>query len=92
MSKVILEGYIVIPKAEKAEVLQALDEHIALTRAESGCLVFDIRPDQMDECVYHVYEEFVDKAAFESHQARVRASDWRRASANVARHYKPLRN
>lgn len=89
MAKVILKGFIIIAE-NKAAILAALDEHIALTRQELGCLAFVITPD--DECQdkYWVYEEFMDKAAFEAHQVRVRTSDWGRVSANIPRFYEPL--
>jgi len=42
MSKVILEGYIVVPDADLLRVQAELPNHIALTRKELGCLVFNV--------------------------------------------------
>lgn len=90
MAKVILKGFIIIPMDNKQEILTAFDEHIKLTKQEVGCITFDITPDNICQDKYWVYEEFVDKAAFKLHQARVRSSDWGKVSVNVQRHYEPL--
>ncbi|MEZ8826978.1 putative quinol monooxygenase [Vibrio amylolyticus] len=87
MGKVVLQGYIVIPKSELTSVKQALITHIDLTRAEKGCLVFHVTPHEEDLYRYDVYEEFVDRLAFESHQNRVRTSEWGRVTENVERYY-----
>ncbi|HKT56197.1 MAG TPA: antibiotic biosynthesis monooxygenase [Microbacterium sp.] len=71
---------------EAATVLRHLDRHIELTRAESGCLQFDVEPTA-DPLVWTVCERFVDRSAFESHQLRVRGSDWGRATASIERDY-----
>lgn len=90
MAKVILKGFIIIPPTNKQEILVALDEHIKLTRQEQDCLVFEVSPDDEHQDKYWVYEEFVDKTAFEIHQARVRTSVWGKISADVQRFYEPL--
>lgn len=85
--KVSLRGYIVVPVDEVAAVKAALDTHIALTRAEPGNLAFEVFQRADDECVFDVYEAFVDEEAFEAHQARAGASVWASVTANVERHY-----
>ncbi|XAW88109.1 antibiotic biosynthesis monooxygenase [Vibrio sp. CDRSL-10 TSBA] len=87
MAKVTLSGYIVVENEDLAAVKQALAEHKRLTHAESGCLVFDVTPTPGNPNRFDVYEEFVDRNAFEQHQARVKASAWGKITANVARHY-----
>ncbi|MCL9777165.1 putative quinol monooxygenase [Vibrio methylphosphonaticus] len=87
MSKVILKGYIVVPTEERKAVLEALVTHKALTLKEDGCLVFEVDPDANDQTRFNVYEEFVDRSAFEHHQDRVKASEWGKVTVNVARHY-----
>ncbi|XQW88447.1 putative quinol monooxygenase [Aeromonas veronii] len=59
-----------------AAVKDELDNHIQLTRAESGCLIFEVTQDLLNPCRFDVYEEFVDEAAFQVHQARVKSSRW----------------
>lgn len=85
--KVVLQGYLLVPGAELSAVLVELPRHIALTLAEEGCSVFVVQQDSENRCKFHVYEEFVDKAAFAVHQARVRDSQWGLVSVNAERHY-----
>ena len=60
---------------EAARVQAALPEHIALTRAEPGCLSFEVTPSD-DPLIWSVSEEFTTPAAFEAHQTRAKASIW----------------
>jgi len=60
-------------------------EHIRLTRAEPGCIRFDIAPSPDDPCRFVISEEFRDRAAFDSHTARTRASDWWNKTSHMAR-------
>ena len=84
---IVLKGYIEIPIAELEIVTAALEVHKKLTRAEPGCLKFNIRPDRDILGRYTVYEKFASQDAFTAHQERVKASEWGRISANVERHY-----
>ncbi|OUR73813.1 antibiotic biosynthesis monooxygenase [Methylophaga sp. 41_12_T18] len=88
MSKVTLEGYIVVPDSELSAVTSELTRHIELTRQEEGCVIFDVSPDQKNKNIFHVYEEFINRDAFELHQARVKQSRWAQVTADVERHYK----
>ena len=88
MSKVILSGHIVVSESDMFAVRQALPEHMQATRNEAGCLVFNVEEDPIKTGKFHVYEEFVDIAAFELHQERAGASDWGKVSRNVERYYK----
>ncbi|CAH8213804.1 MULTISPECIES: putative quinol monooxygenase [Vibrio] len=87
MGKVILSGYIEIPENELEVVTTALEKHIELTRQEIGCLVFEVIQSTDDRNRFNVYEEFVDKSAFELHQERVKASHWGQVTVNVKRSY-----
>lgn len=64
-----------------------LKRHIQLTRAETGCLIFEVTQDPLNPCRFDVYEEFVDEAAFQAHQARVKSSRWGEITVNVERYY-----
>tara|TARA_Y100001956_G_scaffold81536_1_gene99374 strand:- start:610 stop:1005 length:396 start_codon:yes stop_codon:yes gene_type:complete len=86
MGKVILSGYIDIPENELEVVTTALEKHIELTRNEAGCLIFEVTQSSELSTRFTVYEEFTDKAAFESHLARVKASEWGRVTGNVKPH------
>lgn len=92
MEKVILQGYIEVPESELESVLAALPRHIELTRAEPGCLLFNVERDPMVNNRFLVYEEFASQEAFDQHQARVKASYWGAVTTNVARHYTVTRS
>ena len=87
IGKVIVKGFIEVPSEDMDTVLSELPCHIALTREEEGCLIFEVNPDLTDKNRFNVYEEFRDKAAFEIHQERVKNSRWGEVSKNVLRHY-----
>lgn len=87
MGKVHLNGYIDIPLEKRDIAAPYLAEHIALTRAEPGCLFFDLPPDPSTAGRYFVRESFKDRAAFEAHQRRNHASDWYVFSAGFPRAY-----
>lgn len=86
--KVKLSGYLDMDEARRDEVLAALPEHIRLSRAEPGCLAFDVRPDPERPNRLLVEELFADRAAFEAHQARSRESAWGRLTHGLARSYR----
>ncbi|MDC0610388.1 antibiotic biosynthesis monooxygenase [Vibrio sp.] len=88
MPKVILQGYILVPKNDLAAVHRELPNHKLLTKAEPGCLTFDVTPDSSNFLRFNVYEEFTDREAFEHHQRRVKASVWGEVTSNVERFYK----
>jgi quinol monooxygenase YgiN len=83
--RVFLDGYMEVPPDRIAAVSQALPDHITLTRAELGCLAFDVIPGPDGR--FQVSEVFVDQAAFEAHQARAGNSTWADVTAGLSRHY-----
>ena len=73
----------------RAAIVQVCsDDDLAgnLTRAEAGCISFEVTKTS-DPMVWAVSERFVDAAAFEAHQARAAASDWAAQTAGIARDY-----
>ena len=86
--KITLSGHIEVPESDRDAVAAALPDHLRLTRAEPGNIVFTVTPREDAPGVYDVYEEFVDRAAFDAHQARAKASPWAAATVDVARHYR----
>jgi quinol monooxygenase YgiN len=84
---VFLDGYIEVPPERVAAVAAALPEHIALTRAEPGCLAFEVKasPDMPGRLL--VSETLVDRAAFDAHQARAQASAWAQVQVGLPRRY-----
>ncbi|MEX0310354.1 MAG: putative quinol monooxygenase [Tateyamaria sp.] len=84
---VTLDGFLRCANDAEAErVRAALLEHIRLTRAEPGCIRFEVDPTD-DPWVWHVSEAFVDPAAFEAHQARAQATSWATQTQGIARDY-----
>jgi quinol monooxygenase YgiN len=72
--------------ADAALVAEHVPTHIALTRAEPGCLSFHVTQSD-DPLIWTVTETFADQAAFDAHQTRTRASDWYRLTAHIPRDY-----
>ncbi|MEP3480316.1 MAG: antibiotic biosynthesis monooxygenase [Fuerstiella sp.] len=87
LSKITLTGHIVVPIEDLKTVRDALAQHIALTRAEDGCLVFNVDEHAEQNGRFDVYEEFVDRHSFAAHQSRVASSHWGEVTVNVSRHY-----
>lgn len=85
--KVFLDGYMEVPPDRAAAVTRALPDHIALTRAEPGCLAFDVAIDPDDPRRFLVSEIFTNCAAFDAHQARAKASAWAEVTSGLKRHY-----
>jgi len=88
MSKVILEGHIIVPDADLNAVKEELDNHIKLTREEDGCLIFNVTQDSANKNRFNVYEEFTSRDSFANHQDRAGKSKWACITKNVKRHYK----
>lgn len=87
MSTVALMGRLSCANGrEAATVARHLPRHVELSRAETGCLHFDVEPTT-DPLVWTVSESFVDQAAFDAHQARARTSEWGMATAGIRRDY-----
>ena len=72
--------------AQARAVMMGLPEHIRLTRAEPGCLSFDVVPTG-DPLIWQVDEAFSDRAAFDAHQTRAAATDWAALTAGITRDY-----
>jgi len=87
MGKVVLQGYILVADDDLKRVEQELDTHIKLTLQEAGCTTFRVTKCPENPNRFDVYEEFTDRAAFELHQTRVKASHWGKVTVNVVRHY-----
>ena len=83
-----LRGQLICMTEAEADVVRLhLPEHIALTRAEPGCLTFDIAETD-DPMVWEVMEAFRDRPSFEAHQTRNRASAWFAATRGILRDFR----
>ena len=82
-----LTGFLRCASATEVETVQRhLPEHMRLTRAEPGCISFEVLQTD-DPLVWRVEELFTDQAAFDFHQKRTRASKWFAATSAIVREY-----
>ena len=83
-----LRGQLICMTDDEAHAVRThLPAHLALTRAEAGCLTFDIDPTD-DPMVWEVMEAFRDRASFDAHQTRTRSSEWFAATRGILRDFK----
>lgn len=69
-----------------AALLAHLPDHVAASRAEPGCLRFDVAQSD-DPLIWTVAELFIDENAFRAHQTRTAATPWFDATKDIARDY-----
>jgi quinol monooxygenase YgiN len=87
MSVVRLTGLLICETTEQAQVVvDHLPLHVELTRAEPGCISFEVTR-AADPLVWQVSELFQDAVSFAAQQHRVAASEWGRATAGIERRY-----
>ncbi len=85
--EVALTGHIMAPSDRLAAIRAALPDHIRATRAEPGCLSFEVIENAAVPGRFDVAQRFNDAAAFRAHQTRATGSDWGRVSAGIPRDY-----
>ncbi len=85
---VTLSGFLLCRSLEEADRVAALlPEHVRLTRAEPGCVRFEVWRSHADPYRFAVSEGFRDCAAFLAHQARAATTLWGRATKGIPRDY-----
>ena len=83
-----LAGTITCPTPNELKIVETyLPGHIALSRAEPGCITFNA-VQTADPMVWQIDETYTNKAAFEAHQTRNRASIWWEKSQGLVRDFK----
>jgi quinol monooxygenase YgiN len=82
---ICLTGTMTCPPEAAAPIRAALAEHIRLSRAEPGCLSFDLAETAPGQ--FTVSERFADRAAFDAHQTRTRASAWWAVTGHLPRDF-----
>jgi len=87
MTKIILEGHMIVPEPDLSDVKAALPDHIDLTLAEPGCEVFQVKQDAQRPTRFHVYEEFESQETFEAHFDRISGTLWESVTKNAQRFY-----
>ena len=87
MSMIELNGTLICKDLSDVSIVERfLPKHVELSRDEPGCLRFEVTQSD-DPLVWNVSELFTDQASFDSHQARVKASEWGQATAHIQRDY-----
>ncbi|GAA3920765.1 putative quinol monooxygenase [Microbacterium invictum] len=87
MTEVTLTGKLVCASPAEAEVVEdLLPHHVLSTRAEPGCLLFEVTR-RGSSLVWDVTERFENADAFRAHQARVAESAWGSETAAIQRDY-----
>ncbi|MFS0866987.1 putative quinol monooxygenase [Microbacterium sp. 179-B 1A2 NHS] len=87
MSEIHLTGHLVCRTSDEVATVAAhLPEHTRRTRAEAGCLHFEVG-STADPLVWSVQERFADEESFRAHQERVADSEWGRRTAGIERRY-----
>ncbi|MGV1948049.1 MULTISPECIES: antibiotic biosynthesis monooxygenase [unclassified Agrobacterium] len=82
-----LSGFLCCASVQDVQLVEShLPDHIRLTRAEPGCISFEVSQTE-DPLIWRVEELFVDRAAFDFHQQRTRASKWFVATSAIPRDY-----
>ena len=85
---ITVTGTLTCSTADEVSIVRTyLPEHIRLSRAEPGCLKFNVDPTD-DPLVWRLDEAFVDRQAFDAHQTRTRGSVWFQVSTSLQRDFK----
>jgi quinol monooxygenase YgiN len=85
---ITVTGTLTCSTADEAAIVRTyLPEHIRLSRAEPGCLKFNVDPTD-DPLVWWLDEAFADRQAFDAHQTRTRSSVWFQASSSLKRDFR----
>ncbi len=83
-----LRGHLICTTQAEAQIVRThVAEHIRLSRAEPGCLTFEITQTD-DPMVWEVMESFRTRADFYAHQTRTRASQWFAATSGILRDFR----
>ena len=85
---IAISGRIFCANQIEAELLASLlEEHTQLTRAEPGCLSFNMSRTA-DPLVWLLDEAFNDEEAYQAHLSRTRSTPWYGATAHLRRDVK----
>lgn len=90
MGMTTLTGTLTCENAADLDIVQTyLPDHIRLSRAEPGCVKFDVTQGE-NPLVWHLDEAFIDAEAFAAHQTRTKATIWAEKTAGLIRDFKRI--
>ncbi len=82
-----LTGRLIAKTVEDSAIIRRyLPEHQRLSRAEDGCLLFEV-VESDDPLVWRVEELYTDQPSFDGHQVRTRQSEWWEKTSAILREY-----
>lgn len=83
-----LRGHLICQGPDEVAAVRAhLAAHVALSRAEPGCLSFEITAGE-DPLSFEVIESFRTQQDFAAHQVRTRQSPWFEATRHILRDFR----
>lgn len=83
-----LKGHLICLSEDEAKTVHLhLPDHIRMSRAEPGCLSFDVTQTD-DPLIWDVQESFRTRDDFDAHQTRTRASPWFEATRHILRDFR----
>lgn len=89
-AQVALSGHLTCADmGQMMALLTHVEAHVAATRAEPGCLFFEIAQTD-DPLVWRVEELFRDAAALKAHRARTRETAWAAATSAIPRQIREI--
>ncbi|WP_343115604.1 putative quinol monooxygenase [Ostreiculturibacter nitratireducens] len=86
MPRVTVTGFLICRSLEEADrAASLLPEHTRLTRAEAGCLRFEVFRSMSDPCRFAVHQIFASPEDYDAHRERTRASVWAKGTKGIIR-------
>lgn len=83
-----LKGHLICMSEDEVQIVRThLPEHIRLSRAEPGCLSFEVEQTE-DPMIFDVRESFRTRADFDAHQTRTRDSHWFKVTRHILRDFR----
>jgi quinol monooxygenase YgiN len=80
----VLTGFLICRSLEESDrVSQLLPAHIRATRAELGCVRYEVWRSRADPVRFAVHGVFTGRKAYDAHCARAGDSDWGPATRHV---------
>lgn len=74
-------------RAERLAELEAfMTRHAAASRAEPGCLLFEVCRDPADPAAFVLYESYVDEAAYRAHRDTAHYARFTREAPALVEH------
>lgn len=88
MPRVILTGFLICRTLDEADrVAGMVADHVRQSRAEEGCIAFEIIRSMADPVRFAVREIYQTRAAFQAHLDRVRSTPWGQSTRGLHRDY-----